>query len=140
MLLRIHHAVGDGVALLRLFLETIADREQPKKHLWAYCSRKRVDLKKYLTTDSDALHPIDDEGETPMWKKMFHINYFNFRQIRVYMLLFLQKLRIILTSPAAIVHQSVFQQIDKNSLHKPKLSGEKVINKSVFLLRKALGS
>ena len=27
MIFRVHHAVGDGVALLRLFLETLADKE-----------------------------------------------------------------------------------------------------------------
>lgn len=40
--------MGDDVALLRLFLETIADREPPKKDLWKHCIRFRQQFRKYF--------------------------------------------------------------------------------------------
>lgn len=119
------------MALLRLFLETIADKEPPRKDLWAHCVRVRQELKKYLEINTKS--PIDEA-------KHFDINFWRsipsfdmdkikslFQRLKAGVLDFGQKTWIFVSSPASMVHQA-FRAIDENSLHKQKLSGEKVSN------------
>lgn len=127
ILFRIHHSLGDGVALLRLFLETIADREQPKKDLWSHCVRVRQELKKYLDLN---MNIAKFETKTPIRKSLtsFDINEFRklSHRLRKSIETLVQKLRIFVSSPASIVNQALFKKIDVNCLHRDKLSGEKV--------------
>lgn len=119
--------MGDGVALLRLFLETIADREQPKKDLWSHCVRVRQELKKYLDLN---MNITKFEPKTPIWKSLISFDTKEFKNIshrlRKRAENLVQKIWIFVTSPASIVNQAFFKSIDENSLHHKKLSGEKV--------------
>lgn len=136
VLFRIHHSLGDGVALLRLFLETIADREQPKKDLWAHCVRVRQQLKQFLECDLPKKNAF--EQKVSIWKSLKKFNLREMKRLwcrfQVVVRDLSQKLLMFLTSPASIVHQAFFQQIDENSLHKSKLTGEKVKKNIVFFL------
>lgn len=122
VLFRIHHSLGDGVALLRLFLETIADRELPKKNFWSHCVRARHEIKKCLERSSSdtqlnrRMSLCIDFDEVNKLKSRFRIFVKNLNQ----------KLYIFVTSPASIIYQGFFKQIDINSLHQKRLSGEKV--------------
>lgn len=140
ILFRIHHSLGDGVALLRLFLETIADREQPKKDLWSHCIRVRQELKKYLDLN---MNTAQFEKKTSLWMSLisFEINEFRklSHRIREHIDTFVQKVWIFVSSPASIVNQAFFKSIDENCLHQKKLSGEKVRNShNKYLIHKIL--
>lgn len=127
VLFRIHHSLGDGIALLRLFSETIADREPPSKDLWAYCSRERQQLKQFLDFD---IHPDIIQSKISVWK--FIKTLLNckpkrqWHRFETFIHRWLQAVVIIVTLPASIVRQSLLRRIDVNALHKPKLNGEKV--------------
>lgn len=123
------------MALLRLFLETIADREQPKKDLWAHCIRARQDLKTYLERDySDCTI----QPRTAIWKSLTSFDRSEFQKLWKRLKTFLhesgQKMLIFVTSPASIIHQGFFKKIDENSLHQKKLSGEKVCQRTSCII------
>lgn len=128
VLFRIHHSLGDGVALLRLFLETIADRENSKKNLWANCMQHRQKLKTYFETE---FTPPTFEQKFCIWESIASMNAREFQRIlnrfKSYALNFGKKCIIFFLSPSSIIHQGCFKQIDENALHRQKLSGEKVI-------------
>lgn len=128
VLFRIHHSLGDGVALLRLFLETIADRELSKKNLWASCVRARQKLKTYFESE---FNPPEFEQKFSIKKSLLAMNAREFQRIwnriKLNIFDFGRKFAILFMSPASIVHQGFFKKIDENALHQHKLKGEKVI-------------
>lgn len=114
--------------MLRLFLETLADRENAKqKMLWANCVRSRTKLKTYLEND---FTPAHFEQAFSIWKSISKLNVRECKRIWNRLKAFGQhlrrQLRIIFVAPASIVHQGFFKKIDENSLHQQKLTGEKV--------------
>lgn len=127
VLFRIHHSLGDGVALLRLFLETIADRENSKKNLWAHCVRARQKLK--VCFENDFTTPTFEQ-KFSIWKSIFTLNCREFQRLwnrfKSYVLNLCRKMIIFYKSPASIIHQGFFKKIDENCLHQQKLKGEKV--------------
>lgn len=127
VLFRIHHSLGDGVALLRLFLETIADRETSKKNLWTQCKQARQKLKNYFEND---FTPPTFEQKFCIWKSIASMNAREFQRIwnrlKFYLHNLGQKIIIFFLSPASIIHQGCFKKIDENTLHQQKLTGEKV--------------
>lgn len=126
--------MGDGVALLRLFLETISDREAPKKDLWAHCTRVRQELKKYL--EGDFSYHIKPTNKSLMdTLKSFDRHEFQKKgnRVKTWFKELGQKITIFFTSPASIVYQGFFKQIDVNSLHQKTLSGEKVRHNLLFV-------
>lgn len=127
ILFRIHHSLGDGVALLRLFLETIADRDPPKKDLWSHCIRVRQELKKYLDLN---MNLAQLEAKTPIWRSLLTFDINEFRKLASRLRKsagnLIEKVWIFVSSPASIVNQALFKSIDENSLHRKTLSGEKV--------------
>lgn len=130
---RIHHSLGDGVTLLRLFLETIADREPPKKDFWTHCIRVRHELKKYLQTNTSY---SQFERKTSIWKSLLTFDPNEFRQLSIRLNDYVKELRnkimIFITSPASIIYQGAFKKIDENCLHQKKLCGKKVRNEFHF--------
>lgn len=124
---RIHHSLGDGVALLRLFLETIADRKKPKKDLWKHCIRLRQNVRKYFIGEFTQ-NTIEPKFSIRKWMSM--LKQCEFQRVRNrckhLMKNLMRKLLIFITSPASIVHQGSFKKIDKNCLHQGKLIGDKV--------------
>lgn len=127
ILFRIHHSLGDGVALLRLFLETIADREPPKKDLWSHCVRVRQELRKYL---DQSMIQSQFERKVSIWRSLFSFdgkgNQKLTKRLKNVLRSFGRKIIIFVTSPASIVYQGFFKKIDENILHQKQLSGEKV--------------
>lgn len=115
--------------MLRLFLETLADRENAKqKTLWANCVRARQKLKTYFEND---FTPPNFEQTFSIWKSISKLNARECKRIwnrfKAFRQNFSRQLRIIFVAPASIVHQGFFKKIDENCLHEQKLSGEKVI-------------
>lgn len=107
VLIRMHHSLGDGVSLLRFFLEILAD-ESPMLYetLGKFAERKEM----YAHNPALAKHSVNQSHTSIK-----------------------DKLRMLLKSPAALIYQAAFHQIDRNSLHPKKLSGKKV-SKSFFFL------
>ncbi|XP_055320369.1 uncharacterized protein LOC129577418 [Sitodiplosis mosellana] len=127
VLFRIHHSLGDGVALLRLFLETIADRENSKKNLWTNCIHQRQKLKTYFENE---FSPPTFVQKFSIWKSIASMNAREFQRIWNRLKLYVQNLAtrisILFLSPASIVQQG-FKKIDENTLHQQKLTGDKII-------------
>lgn len=101
-----HHSLGDGVSLVRFFLEIVAD--------------KCIEISE-PSENSIAVSPAnanEDYAKSPILLEN-NINK-GFQSIT-------SKLKTLLKSPATLIYQAVFHQIDKNSLHSQRLSGEKVI-------------
>lgn len=126
VLFRIHHSLGDGVALLRLFLETIADRENSKKNLWTNCMHQRQKLKAYFENE---FSPPVFEQKFSIWKSIASMNAREFQRIwhrfKVYVRNLATRCTILFLSPSSIVQQAL-KKIDENTLHQQKLSGDKV--------------
>lgn len=136
VLFRIHHSLGDGVALLRLFLETIADRETSKKNLWTQCKQARQKLKTYFENE---FTPPTFEQKFSIWKSMAAMNAREFQRIwnrfKLYINNLGKKIVILFLSPASIIHQGCFKKIDENTLHQQKLTGEKVSEQYFSFIR-----
>jgi hypothetical protein len=127
VLFRCHHSLGDGVALLRLLLETIADKDSPSLKLWRKYSNVKgllsdtdldaelVDLRERFAESRSLLERIQDFGESfrfeNIWEKL------------------LKKLSIIFLAPSILFYQGVLKPFDKNPIHGPELSGTKVRSK-----------
>lgn len=124
--------------MLRLFLETLADRENAKqKTLWANCIRSRQKLKTYLEND---FTPPNFEQAFSIWKSISKLNARECKRIWNRFKAFRQnvsrQLQMIFVAPASIVHQGFFKKIDENCLHRQKLTGEKVfkqMNVKIFV-------
>lgn len=115
------------MALLRLFLETLADRENAKqKSLWANCVRARQKLKTYLESD---FTPPKFEQTFSIWESISKLNMRECKRIWNRFKAFRQnlsrQLKIIFVAPASLVHQSM-KKVDENCLHRQKLTGDKV--------------
>lgn len=123
IIFRVHHTLGDGVALLRLFLDTVADKEIPKKDYWEICSKSRSTLTNYLKCDCSY-----DNCMEFLFNWNFYAKYVRtvFLKIRIFISHFLQNILLILASPAGLINQAVYQKIDQNSLHQNELTGDKV--------------
>lgn len=127
VLFRVHHSLGDGIALLRLFLETVADKDAPKRDYWAICSKSRPSIFKLLNTDIIY-------ARERSWFSTFKYYYFNlsilYLKIKQLCLTGATKAMILIAAPASFINQSAYQKIDENCLHESKLSGEKVSENS----------
>lgn len=122
VLFRVHHSLGDGIALLRLFLETVADKDVPKRDYWAICSRSRLSIYKLFKSDSVTLCQRKKWFAKIGWKDFILI----YRYGRDTVAGALKMTVTLASAPASLLNQSVFQTIDENSLHCTELSGEKV--------------
>lgn len=103
-----HHSLGDGVSLLRFFLEIVAD--------------KSADVPLTINGESQPTVPSNSNEEYAKSPVLLENSISKgFQSIT-------SKLKTLLKSPATLIYQAVFHQIDKNSLHSQTLSGEKVPN------------
>lgn len=115
--------------MLRLFLETIADREHSKKNLWAHCVRARQKLKTYFEND---FIPPKFEHKFSIWNSISSLNARERQRLwnwlKAFTLNMGRKFAIFFKSPASIIYQGFFKKIDENCLHQQKLIGEKVFD------------
>lgn len=126
VLFRVHHSLGDGIALLRLFLETVADKNVPKRDYWAICSRSRPSIYKLFKSD-DSVLVQPSKFFRWAWRIDFMLIY---GYVRETLIGALRMAVTLATAPASLFNQSAFQAIDENSLHSAQLSGDKVYARS----------
>ncbi|XP_055629402.1 uncharacterized protein LOC129770532 [Toxorhynchites rutilus septentrionalis] len=120
ILFRVHHSLGDGVALLRLLLEGIADKETPYR--WKLLSNFKVMNIDYILKEQSnfavegqsfiakLLRKIPSSRELEMWKR--------------------GKLRLlwsIFTAPA-FFHEVSAREVDVNCIHTSESSSQKVVS------------
>jgi hypothetical protein len=127
VLFRCHHSLGDGVALLRLLLETIADKDAPLIQKW----RKYSTVKGLLSdNDSDLLEFQEKFALSQTWLErtrdiFIRLNYENVAALgqKVY-----QLCSILYLAPSVLIYQGALKAFDENPIHGPELCGKKVID------------
>jgi hypothetical protein len=127
VLFRCHHSLGDGVALLRLLLETIADKDSPSLKLW----RKYSTVKGLLTDtdlDTDLIDLRERFAETRSLPERVQdfFEMFRLENVRTQLNKVLEKLTILFLAPSILFYQGAMKPFDKNPIHGPELSGKKV--------------
>lgn len=106
------------MALLRLFLETVADREVVlRKNYWEHCYKQR----KSITAVGFSFR-----NKVPLLDKMKDSLEKNVVSLEAFFINLLAKSSIALKAPYSLLHQMFCRSVDANSLHPPMLSGEKV--------------
>lgn len=107
ILIRLHHALGDGVSLIRFFLEIIADKQPSETVISA----------PFKANNSNPVRMNELYLKKPVFLK------YSFSQSIVALM---TKFKTFLEAPATLVYLAVFHQIDRNCLHSPILCGQKV--------------
>lgn len=130
VLFRVHHSLGDGVALLRFVLETIADKKQNIVDLWHQCTPTRV--KKLMTiteeaTSSDDPPQADDSQKKALPKFKVVINFNGILEKLIKLLHFIG---LLIAAPLSLSEQAIFLKRDDNPVHNStnqELSGDKFV-------------
>lgn len=121
---RVHHSLGDGVALMRLLLEAIVDKEVPSR--WKHLSKLKVmNIDYILKQQTTANHHSSMLCETKlqrMWKQIPSSKDLAAQRDR-----FLRILWTIYTAPA-FFHDVSRRQADNNCIHASQMANEKVIS------------
>ncbi|XP_049298792.1 uncharacterized protein LOC125771784 [Anopheles funestus] len=124
ILFRVHHSLGDGVALMRLLLEAIVDKEVPSR--WKHLSKLKVmNINYILKQQKAANHHRLDVGETLLhrvWKSIP-----SSAELTVQRDNFVRILWTIYTAPA-FFHDVSRRQADNNCIHAATMANEKVVS------------
>ncbi|XP_055531055.1 uncharacterized protein LOC129721946 [Wyeomyia smithii] len=120
IIFRVHHSLGDGVALLRLLLESIVDKEVPSR--WKRLSSFKVMNIEYILNEhtlqsmpkksviSKLLQKVPSPQELYEWKR---------KNLRL--------LWTIFTAPA-FFHEVSHRAVDDNCIHTSELLNQKVVS------------
>lgn len=111
ILFRVHHCLGDGVALLRLLLESMADKSMNAKLLWT--APNVIDTKehpKWLHTVKSIANALTIHNLQKGYEKM------------------IQTLYLIYVTPFVLTNITFSLAPDSNILHPNDINGEKVVN------------
>uniref|UniRef100_A0A182QR77 DUF1298 domain-containing protein n=1 Tax=Anopheles farauti TaxID=69004 RepID=A0A182QR77_9DIPT len=124
ILFRVHHSLGDGVALMRLLLEAIVDKEVPSR--WKHLSKLKVmNIDYILKQQTAADHHRLILGETKlqrMWKRIPSSKELAAQRDRL-----LRILWTVYTAPA-FFHDVSRRQADNNCIHASHMTNEKVVS------------
>ncbi|XP_065090967.1 uncharacterized protein LOC135711917 [Ochlerotatus camptorhynchus] len=120
IIFRVHHSLGDGVALLRLLLEGIVDKEVPSR--W-----KRLSNIKMMNIE----HILLEKSLLSMPKKSLTAKFIEKfptpRKIYEWKQKHLRLIWTIFTAPA-FFHEVVQRKVDENCIHASELSNRKVVS------------
>lgn len=124
-----HHSLGDGIALLRFVLDTIADKKSSTVDLWQkgqkiIMSRKMMTI---LRHKDEVYIPEASSGS----RRNSLLVQINLPSIKEKLSKCLSFIRMIYQCPLVLNEQLLLRAVDKNSLHHAKnaeLSEEKFIN------------
>lgn len=98
--MRLHHSLGDGVSLIRLFLEIVADKETPSDH--------------HDEITKSKITKISGFQKSKNWCYGLMRGFSSIQS------------KAMIKSPAILIYQGLLHEIDENCLHYSKLTGEKV--------------
>lgn len=120
VIFRVHHSLGDGVALLRLLLESIVDKEVPSR--WKRLSNfKAMNLEYRIQQNASRFLE-----QRSLIEKLYQ-RIPTARQIYTWKRQQLQLLWTIFTAPA-FFHDVSARAVDHNSIHASELSNQKVVS------------
>lgn len=120
VIFRVHHSLGDGVALLRLLLESIVDKEVPSR--WKRLSNfKAMNLQYRIQQNASRFLQ-----QRSLIEKLYQ-RIPTARQIYTWKHQQLQLLWTIFTAPA-FFHDVSARAVDHNSIHASELSNQKVVS------------
>uniref|UniRef100_A0A336ML85 CSON003161 protein n=1 Tax=Culicoides sonorensis TaxID=179676 RepID=A0A336ML85_CULSO len=111
ILFRVHHCLGDGVALLRLLLESMADKSYNVKSMW--------------TASNTA--EIKEENNWIKYAKLI-MKFVTVENLQKLYEMVIQTLQLIYVTPYTLTKISFQLSPDKNILHPDEVSGEKIVN------------
>lgn len=122
IIFRVHHSLGDGVALMRLLLESIADKEVPTR--WKHLSKLKLLNINYILKQTSNVYTVCRPKLylTGLVKRLPSISDI-IQQV--------QRLkRIILTiyTAPAFFHDVSRRQVDNNCIHSTEMADEKVVS------------
>ncbi|EDS26375.1 conserved hypothetical protein [Culex quinquefasciatus] len=120
VIFRVHHSLGDGVALLRLLLESIVDKEVPSR--WKRLSNfKAMNLEYRIQQNANRFLQ-----QRSLIEKLYQ-RIPTARQIYTWKRQQLQLLWTIFTAPA-FFHDVSARAVDHNCIHASELSNQKVVS------------
>ncbi|XP_053681242.1 uncharacterized protein LOC128732105 [Anopheles nili] len=124
ILFRVHHSLGDGVALMRLLLEAIVDKEVPSR--WKHLSKLKVMNIDYILNHQKMEYNknfcINETIFERAWKAIpSRTALINHRDR------FVRILETIYTAPA-FFHDVSQRQVDNNCIHALEMANEKVVS------------
>lgn len=113
ILFRVHHCLGDGVALLRLLLESMADKSENAKLLWT--APKNIDSEdkqdsKFLNVTKTFVKNLSLPNLQKTYEK------------------FIQTIYLIYVTPYVLCTLTFSLSPDSNIMHPNDIDGEKVVN------------
>ncbi|XP_058830300.1 uncharacterized protein LOC131689316 [Topomyia yanbarensis] len=120
ILFRVHHSLGDGVALLRLLLEGIADKEVPSR--WKRLSNFKVMNIEYILKEGTTQSIPKESAVKKLFKKIPSP-----KELYAWKCKNFQLLKTIVTAPA-FFHDISRRQVDDNCIHASKLVNQKVVS------------
>uniref|UniRef100_A0AAG5DXH6 O-acyltransferase WSD1 C-terminal domain-containing protein n=1 Tax=Anopheles atroparvus TaxID=41427 RepID=A0AAG5DXH6_ANOAO len=124
IIFRVHHSLGDGVALMRLLLEAIVDKEVPSR--WKHLSTLKImNIDYILKNQSIADHLQVYRNETlfkRLWKCVPSYSDLLARRDAI-----LRVFWTVYTAPA-FFNEVSRRQADNNCIHATKMANEKVVS------------
>ncbi|XP_062559558.1 uncharacterized protein LOC134224249 [Armigeres subalbatus] len=120
IIFRVHHSLGDGVALLRLLLEGIVDKEMPSR--WKRISSFKMMNIEHILHEKSLCHIPQKSILTKLMQKCPSP-----REIYEWKQKHLRLLWTIFNAPA-FFHEVAKRQIDDNCIHASYLSNRKVVS------------
>ncbi|XP_050092935.1 O-acyltransferase WSD-like [Anopheles aquasalis] len=122
IIFRVHHSLGDGVALMRLLLESIADKEVPTR--WKYLSKLKLLNINYILKQTSNVYSICRPKLylTGLVKRLPSISDIVEQVQRLKRIIF-----TIYTAPAFFLDVSR-RQVDDNCIHSTEIADEKVVS------------
>lgn len=120
IIFRVHHSLGDGVALLRLLLESIVDKEVPSR--WKRLSNFKAMNLEYIIQENANRYLQQQSLLSKLYQRIPTA-----RQIYAWKRQQLQLLWTIFTAPA-FFHEVSARAVDSNCIHASELSNQKVVS------------
>ncbi|XP_029731822.2 uncharacterized protein LOC109426047 [Aedes albopictus] len=120
IIFRVHHSLGDGVALLRLLLEGIVDKEMPSR--WKRISSFKIMNIEHILNEKSLGSMPRQNMLTKFWERCPSP-----RAIYEWKQKHLRLLWTIFTAPA-FFHEVAKRRVDDNCIHASDLSNRKVVS------------
>lgn len=117
MLFRVHHSLGDGIALLRFVLDSIADKKTTTVDLWQK-GQKIIMNRKIMTILRDTQKGgFREEARWMASRRQSILVQINMPSLKEKLLKIISFIRIIYQCPLIVNQQLLLRTVDDNSLH-----------------------
>lgn len=124
ILFRVHHSLGDGVALMRLLLEAIVDKEIPSR--WKYLSKLKLMNINYILKNQSTSGQCQQQRNSTFFARLFK-RAPSYTDLVTKLNGILRVLWTIYTAPA-FFHEVSRRQADSNCMHATEMANKKVVS------------